>query len=585
MIMKMVALVDEFNRIVDMVQQDLPEWERFSPSELAERKILKPAMIRDEAMSIHKIAADAMTAFGLLQRDSAMAMLPRISVSGWALSQSAVSENRGQYLQRVLFRFRNIVNQICQLQSEYFANSSTEDNALPLPMPALPVEGGGQNVQIYQASPIKNDNLLIPKDEKGAREVAEMLAGTGFVYTYSDEFYILTNYPRRFTKLEGKDVQRMIDSFAKEKGIDISPLQYDEVKKCLLYDNRIHVVKEPGLPGYIWPFADGLVDIRDGRRIENRRQYFYCTALACDYMPGAICPAFDEFLYGISGGDLEIIESLWKMIGYIISDDVGGKMFFVFRGPKDTGKSLLANVICALLEDEAVASMGIAEIGKRFTMAELVDKKLTICMDLTDEPLDPATVGAVKTITGGDLVRAEGKYQAGRSVRIRSKLLFGTNHEIRLKKADLAFSERLIEIPFLYPVPKEKQNRDLLNFLKQELPGIAVKAAKAYLSLVADNYIITPPTVKIPQGMVFDDDRIIAEFASEKCDFSDKEARIFTRDLFHAYESFCHERKLQAVEMKKFSEIFISKNINVEKKRINMAGQNLQGYEGVRLRE
>ena len=150
-------------------------------------------------------------------------------------------------------------------------------------------------------------------------------------------------------------------------------------------------MKEPGLPGYIWPFADGLVDIRDGRRIENRRQYFYCTALACDYMPGAICPAFDEFLYGISGGDLEIIESLWKMIGYIISDDVGGKMFFVFRGPKDTGKSLLANVICALLEDEAVASMGIAEIGKRFTMAELVDKKLTICMDLTDEPLDPAT--------------------------------------------------------------------------------------------------------------------------------------------------------------------------------------------------
>ena len=171
MIMKMVALVDEFNRIVDMVQQDLPEWERFSPSELAERKILKPAMIRDEAMAIQKIAADAMTAFGLLQRDSAMAMLPRISVSGWALSQSAVSENRGQYLQRVLFRFRNIVNQICQLQSEYFANSSTEDNALPLPMPALPVEGGGQNVQIYQASPIKNDNLLIPKDEKGAREV------------------------------------------------------------------------------------------------------------------------------------------------------------------------------------------------------------------------------------------------------------------------------------------------------------------------------------------------------------------------------------------------------------------------------
>lgn len=582
MMMKMVTLLDEFNRGVDMVQQDLPEWERFSPSELAQRKILIPALVRDEAMAIQKIAADAIAAYGFLQYDAAKATLPRVSVSGWNLSQSVVSENRSQYLQRALFWFRNIVNEICRLQSESIAGHSIQQNALPIPM--LPVDGGGQNVQIYQAAPIKNDNLLIPKDEKGAREVAEMLAGTGFVYTYADEFYILTNYPRRFKKLEGKDVQRMIGSFVKGKGIDISPLQYDEVKKCLLYDSQIQVVKEPGLSGYIWPFADGLVDIRDGRKIENRRQYFYCVAFSCDYIPTAACPVFDQFLYGISGGDSGIIDLLWKMIGYILSDDMSGKVFFVFRGPKDTGKSLLANVICSLLEDEAVASMGIAEIGKRFTMAELVDKKLTVCMDLTDEPLDPATVGAVKTITGGDLVRAEGKYQAGRSVHIKSKLLFGTNHEVRLKKADLAFNERLVEIPFLYPVPKEKQNRDLLNLLKRELPGIAVKASKAYLSLVANNYNIALPAIMIPQGMAFDDEKIIVEFASEKCDFSDKKARVFTKDLFHAYEDFCHERKLQAVEMKKFSEIFNSQNTEVEKKKININGQILQGYVGVRLK-
>ena len=116
MMMKMVTLLDEFNRGVDMVQQDLPEWERFSPSELAQRKILIPALVRDEAMAIQKIAADAIAAYGFLQYDAAKATLPRVSVSGWNLSQSVVSENRSQYLQRALFWFRNIVNEICRLQ-------------------------------------------------------------------------------------------------------------------------------------------------------------------------------------------------------------------------------------------------------------------------------------------------------------------------------------------------------------------------------------------------------------------------------------------------------------------------------------
>lgn len=586
MMKKILLLVDAFNRGVDMVQQDLPEWERFSPFELAQRRILKPGMVGDEAVAICKIAADAMSALQFLQYDVANVTLPRINVSGFITNQSILSKNRGQYLQHTIVYFSNIVSEICRLKSEIMADKCIQDNSkalLGLRLP-MPIEGGGQNLQIYQAPPIENNKFMRCDDEKEAEEVADILAEAGFICTYQDEFYILTDYPRRFKKLEGKSVQRFIDSFVKQKGINISPLAYDEVRKSLLYNSQIQVVKEPGLPRYIWPFADGLVDIRDGSRIENRKQYFYCTALLCNYLPDADCPNFDKFLQGLSGGVPEVIDLIWKMIGYILSDDVGWKVFFVFRGLKDTGKSLLANVICSLLEDEAVASMGIAELGKRFTMSELMDKKLTVCMDLTDEPLDPATVGAVKTITGGDLIRAERKYQAGRSVHIKSKLLFGTNHEIRLKKADPAFSERLIEIPFLYPVPKEEQNRDLLNILKRELPGIAVKASKAYLSLVTGNYIITPPTIGIPEGMVFDDEKIIAQFATEKCDFSDKEARIFTRDLFHAYEDFCHARKLQAVEMKKFSEIFKSQNINVEKKRINMGGENLQGYQGVRLK-
>lgn len=579
---KVLNLVDAFNKKLELVQQDLPEYEKFSPDEFNQRRILKPAMFKDEKAALRKVTADAMAAFSLLQRDAACAILPRIPVSCWSLYQPVIRETRGQILQRIIPQLYAIVNELCQVD----VVSGIEDRPNMLQMSTLsnPQKEGGQNFQIYQAPPIDNKKMMVQRAEMGAKEVADLLAQTGFICTYGDKFYILTDYPRRFKKLEGKDVQRMIDGFVKQKRISISPPLYDDVRKCLLYDSQIQVVKEPGLPGYVWPFADGAVDIRYGSRIENSRQYFYTVALKCRYIPNAECPAFDQLLLSIAGGDMEVIELIWRMIGYILSDDTGWKVFFVFRGPKDTGKSLLANVISLLMENEAVVSMGIAEIGKKFTMHELVDKKLTVCMDLTDEPLDPSTVGAIKAITGGDLIRAEGKYQTGRSVHIKSKLLFGTNHEIRLKKSDQAFAERLIEIPFLYPVPKEKQNRNLLDALTRELPGIAVKAAKAYLSLVSDNYVVALPTIKIPQGMVFDDEKIIAEFATEKCDFSDETAKIVTEDLFQAYRYFCNEKGLAAIDKAKFSAIFNGQNKAAEKKKVNVGGQILQGYTGVRLK-
>lgn len=581
---KVLNLVDAFNKKLELVQQDLPEYEKFSPDEFNQRRILKPAMFKDEKAALRKVTADAMAAFSLLQRDAACAILPRTLISGWTLNQPVMREMRGQYLQRILPQLQAIVNELLRLEVEATSSRSNKSHLSQTTTSSISQKEGGQKFQIYQAPPIDNQKLMVQRAEIEAKEIADILAGTGFVCTYEDEFYILANYPRRFKKLEGKAVQRMIDSFVKQRGINISPLLYDEVRKCLLYNSQIQVIKEPGLPSHIWPFADGLVDIRYGSRIENNMKFFFTTALSCSYIPNAKCPAFDQFLQSVTGGDMEMIDLIWKIIGYILSDDVGWKAFFVFRGPKDTGKSLLANVIASLFEQEAVTSMGITEIGKKFSMAELVNKKLTVCMDLTDEPLDPTTVGAIKTITGGDLIRAEGKYQTGRSVRIKSKLLFGTNHELQLKKSDQAFIERLIEIPFWYPVPKEKQNRNLLDALKQELPGIAVKAARAFLSLVANNYMVARPIITIPQGMSFDDEKIITEFASEKCDFCDATAKIATEDLYQGYRQFCHEKKLTVIEKSKFSEIFNRQNKKVEKKKVNIDGQILQGYRGVRLK-
>lgn len=59
-----------------------------------------------------------------------------------------------------------------------------------------------------------------------------------------------------------------------------------------------------------------------------------------------------------------------------------------------------------------------------------------------------------------------------------------------LQQNDDQFRERLVVVPFLNRIPKEEQDHDLLNKLKEELPAIFNKIFKAYLRLRENNLLL-----------------------------------------------------------------------------------------------
>lgn len=443
------------------------------------------------------------------------------------------------------------------------------------------------NMGVQPAKEIDNKPYLITKKKKvDAETVANAIADTGILRSYKNKlFYFSVIPPICYRELKDEKVYHFIDKFVSENEMEIERNRYDEVKKSLLYNFKIAFAQEPTLPPNIWAFRNGLVDIRSGEMIQEPQKYFYISTLTCDYIPSALCPQFDQLLSVIANSDKILVENIWRIIGYLLSNDNNWKAFFVFQGLKDTGKSLLANIISEILDADAVVSMGISEIGKKFTLVEMQDKKLTLCMDLTDEPLDAIAVGAIKTITGNDLVRVEGKYKTGATVRLQTRLLFGTNHQIRLKKPDSAFLEREVIIPFYYQIPPERQNKNLLYELKAEFSGIAIKAIKAYFRLVADNYTIqnNVPLNNFAE-VCFDHEKIVKSFANQNCDFSDPDAKISTQNLYDEYVNFANENKVEILEKDKFSEIFNRLHTTITKKKIVVDKKSLQGYVGVKLK-
>lgn len=439
---------------------------------------------------------------------------------------------------------------------------------------------------VQPAEKIENQQYLITKKKKvDADTVANRIADTGILCSYENKlFYFSRVPPMCYQELKGAKIYHFIDKFINESEMWIERNRYDEVKKSLLYNHKIAVNQAPILPPNIWAFRNGLVDIRSGEMLPEPQKYFYTSALNCDYIPTAICPQFEKLLSVITNDDKILVENIWRIIGYLLSNDNNWKAFFVFQGPKDTGKSLLANIISKILGEDAVVSMRISEIGKKFTLSEMQDKKLAVCMDLTDELLDAIAVGAIKMITGNDLIRTEEKYKTGNTVRLRTRLLFGTNHPIRLKKPDSAFLEREVVIPFYYQIPLERQNKNLLYELKTEFSGIGIKAIGAYFRLVNDNYVICNVPLNISAQDCFDHEKIVKSFATERCDFSDPNAKISTQELFDEYINYANEYKLGFLEKDKFSEIFNRLNTTVVKKKIVVNKKSLQGYVGVKLK-
>ncbi|SUY50697.1 Uncharacterised protein [Lacrimispora sphenoides] len=47
--------------------------------------------------------------------------------------------------------------------------------------------------------------------------------------------------------------------------------------------------------------------------------------------------------------------------------------------------------------------------------------------------------------------------------------------------------------------------------------------------------------------MVYDEEKIMVNFDESFCHFSDVSAKIFTQDIYDAYQTFCMRQKVQAI--------------------------------------
>ena len=381
---------------------------------------------------------------------------------------------------------------------------------MPQPMPMMSQPGFVPN-GLQAITPYMNQKSAKKKGVKAtAYDIMINFVNHVPMFTHKQEVYIYNNGSGAYEKRTQNEVERIIMAryrdFIREYG---NGTLIEKVYKLLLKEPQIERDEVPVSDPTKIAFVNCTLDLQTGYVSPHSPAYCVTFALNCDLAranhQSEECPAFDKFLYDITGGDELLIQRIWEFVGYCLTQDTNAKVFFVLQGVPDSGKSLLCNLVMDYFPEDKVSSLNVHSLKEHFALDNLESVALCVSPDLPASALDPKSASSIKQLTGNDRVSAAVKYKRNTQFRFEGKLILATNYPLLTQEPDDAFMQRAVVIPFFHSIPKEKQDGSLLEHLKAEKAAIASKALEAYIRLRKNHYKFSGD-YSINSSLMFPDD-------------------------------------------------------------------------------
>lgn len=201
-------------------------------------------------------------------------------------------------------------------------------------------------------------------------------------------------------------------------------------------------------------FRNGFLDIRTRRLLPLRR----CRqrwALAFDYVPDQAKRAkptnWIAFLRSIWGNDVQSIELVHQILGYLLSGRMDLEKIFLFIGPPRAGKGTLFKLIGKIF-GSACGAFSVNKLDNPFGMACMLGKLVSIHPDLqrgtSKFKNEGAIVEALKSISSGDMITIPVKYRDDVQTALLTRLLIGTNPPFELQDVTGVLTTRLVMLDF-----------------------------------------------------------------------------------------------------------------------------------------
>jgi len=285
-------------------------------------------------------------------------------------------------------------------------------------------------------------------------------------------------------------------------------------------------------------FYNGTVNLQTGELRPHRRDDFLTKICPHPFDPSAQCPRWLQFIDEIFCGNRELISWVQWLVGYSFTGSTHRHLFPILHGDGRNGKgaffrairhALGADYSCVVETEDLMAqnnprpSVGIAALrGVRFAYAQETEQGRKL-----NEAL-------IKTLTGGDVLKARVLYGQLFEFKPTHKLWMATNYRPRVTGTAAGIWDRLRLIPFERRFLDHEQDPHLDAKLEAEVCGIlawAVQGARM------DEPPI-PACVRAATDSYRDESDVLAAFIDEVLIRDWQPATTLKREVYEAFRRY-----------------------------------------------
>ncbi len=204
-----------------------------------------------------------------------------------------------------------------------------------------------------------------------------------------------------------------------------------------------------------------------------KQEDFLKYQLPFAYDPSSKAPIFQKYLDRVlPEKEKQLVIS--EYLGYVLLRNAGKRLkiekVLMLHGPGANGKSVLFEVVIALLGTENVSSYSLQNLTTNpIFRASLANVLVNYTSEINGK-LESATF---KQMVSGEPIEARLLYNNPYVLRDYAKLIFNVNELPRDVEHTAAFFRRFLIVPFDVTIPPEEQDKDLhTRITENELPGV-----------------------------------------------------------------------------------------------------------------
>lgn len=316
---------------------------------------------------------------------------------------------------------------------------------------------------------------------------------------------------------------------------------------------------------------NGTLDLATGTLRPSRAEDLLTRMTPIEYRPFNDCPVFEKFLDRILDGNQEVISFLQRFIGYCLTGMTTEQVLLFLYGTGSNGKTVLANVIGALIGDygstaESDLLMAQENRGSTNDVAKLRGSRLVKVSEFDDgEKLAEARI---KTLTGGDPVTCRFLFREFFTYTPTYKILLIGNHKPKVRGTDHGIWRRLLLLNFNVTIQEGEKDPHLPSKLLAELPGILSWAVQGCLEWQQQG-LAAPAEVRAATTDYRKSEDTFEQWIDECCTRSADQVAGAT-ELLH---SFIEYSKWKATSTNKFARMLKEADSPVKDIVVSIAGE------------